>query len=116
MNDRPDASWVCREPSLQHHVPAADNRQWHDAKAGIQGKEKRACLELDDPAIDTSRSFRKQNQRQSVGRESSGPGENLRAIRLAAIDQHVTGAPQVPADYRELAERLLGDDPQLVRQ
>ena len=35
---------------------------------------------------------------------------------MPAIDEHVSRAPQVPAEEREVAERFLRDDSQLIRQ
>ena len=42
--------------------------------------------------------------------------QNAGAIGMPAIDEQMAAAPQMPAEHRKPRQRLLGDDPQLIRQ
>jgi hypothetical protein len=107
---------IGRQPALQHHVPAPDDGQRHDWKTGLERQQKAAALEAAHASVATARSFGKHDQRQTVRCQPRGPSEDPRSIGTTAIDEHVPGAAKVPAQERDVPERFLRDDPQLIRQ
>src|SRR5262249_20790556 len=98
------------------HVTTADDREWHHRETSLKREEKAAALEARDATITTARSLGEDDQRQTIRRQACCPPEDLRAIGMAPVDQHVTSAPQMPAEKRKVAERLLRDDAKLKRQ
>jgi hypothetical protein len=116
VHDQPHGAGIGGQPALQHHVTAPNDRQRHDGKPGLESKQEAAALEPADAPVATARALRKDDERQAARRQVRGPSKDLRSVGMPPIDQHVSRAPEVPAEKRDAPERLLRDDPQLKRQ
>ena len=64
-------------------------------------------------AIGAARAFRKDDQRRDAADQTRHLFDDA-ARRVLPIDEQVAGALQVPAEKRETAERVLGDDSKLT--
>ena len=104
------------EAALLHDMAAAGNRQRHDRQPRLERKQKAPAFESADVPVRAARALGKNDQRNAVGDEPAPAAQNARPIWIAAIDQQMPGAAQVPTEKRELPERFLRDDAQLKRQ
>ena len=73
-------------------------------------------LEPRDVAVRAARALGEDDERQPVRHQRAPALQDAGAVGMPAIDEQMAAAPQVPAEHREPRQRLLGDDPQLVRQ
>src|ERR1051325_1055017 len=104
-----------RQLALLHHVTAADHRDWHDRQTRLHRQHDAAALEFTDAAVAAARAFGKNDQRQPVRRQAARPAKNAGAIRMRAIDEHVSCALEMRTQHWKAAERFLRDDAQLKR-
>ena len=117
VHDQADAPRIGGQPPLQHDVAAADDRDRHDRQAGLERQVEAAALER------RRRGHRgcacPRGRRTATARPSVSRAAHSRILawsgRLRSTSMWPVRA-QVPAEEREPAERLLGDDAQLKRQ
>ena len=115
VDDQTDVGRLGPQPPLRHHRPGADDRDRDDRQLRFDREQEAARLELRDVTVAAARPLGVDHQRRL--RHQRPPAfEDTGAIGIPAIDEQVLAAPQMPPEHGKLRQRLLGDDPQLVRQ
>ena len=79
-------------------------------------RRKLPALNLATRPSGAARALGVHDERQPVGDERAPSLQDARPIGIAAIDEQMAAALEMPAEHREPGQRFLRDDAQLVRQ
>ena len=115
VDDQSDVRRLGPQPSFRHHRAGADDRDRDDRQLRFDREQEAARLEFRDMTVAAAGAFRIDDQRR-LRDQRPPPLENAGAIGILAVDEEMLAAFQMPAEHRKFRQRLLRDDPQLVRQ